>query len=136
MREQPIPEKSRCPNCGEKPTDESVVEHRLSSMGYTHDDIRLECQNCSERWTHGVPIGTETEFGEDLLCDSCGSPMLVHRIRIKDNLQAKLDVKCPECKYFNTLQREGRAHEVDGDVYLIGYPQIVGEIEDAENYGY
>lgn len=137
LSEQALPEDSHCPNCGQSPSDESIVEHRLSNNGYLHDDVKLECSACGEEWTHGVPIGQELEYGDDLWCDSCDdSVMLVHRARVLDSSKAYLDLKCPNCKYYKSISREGTEHPTDGDVFLVGYPQLTGEMEGAEEYGY
>lgn len=135
LSEQPLPEDSNCPACGSSPTDESIVEHRLAATGYLHDDIRLECSECGERWTCGVPIGEEPEFGDDLWCDSCdNSIMLVHRVRfLSHGERVELQLKCPResCRYYDEVEREA-----DDGVALVGYPQLIGSMDGAEPFGY
>lgn len=132
---------SWCPECGEEATEESVREHDLSAMGYLHDDVKLECSN-GHRWTLGVPIGDPPE-AEDMVCDSCGETMAVHRVIVKRaNLQALIDrngparvglhLKCPACNYFTTTQRRSDAR---GTV-LIGNPETTGQVDGAETEGY
>lgn len=132
--EQPIPERAVCPECEARPTDESVVEHRLSQLGYHHDDIRLECRECGHRWTLGVPIGRGGE--DDLVCDSCGMVALVHRIedigRGSSMDTRNLHMKCVGCLNFWQVRRP-----IDGnDVTLVGYPHITGDQSEADPFGY
>lgn len=153
LEDQPIPAKSRCPECGDEPTDESLVEHHLSNMGYLHDDIELRCEN-DHTWVCGVPIGRDDEYGEDLHCDSCGDRfMLVHRVQItreaalqwgrrdRESLPINVHLKCPNgcedenaeaCFYFKSVKRESD----ERGIALIGYPQITGSREGAEPYGW
>lgn len=95
---QPEPDATACPACGGPPAD--APEHRLSALGYLHDDICYTCDDCGEEWTHGVPIGT-TDAG-DLRCAQCDALGLVHRIHFDDG---RFDVKCPECYYHWTPDR-------------------------------
>lgn len=134
LTEQPIPSETNCPNCGSSPTHESIVAHRLEATGYQHDDIRLECGDCGSRWTCGVPIGKELEYGDDLWCDACDdSVMFVHRVRIRSGGdEVSVHMKCPNCYYFDTVLRETD----DGGVALMGYPDITGSFEGADPYGY
>lgn len=133
MEEKPIPSESRCPNCRSKPTNESVTEHRLSTLGYKHDDVFLMCSDCQTQWTHGVPIG---EGGEnDLQCDSClHEYMRVHRVRVNERDLESIDLhlKCPKCVFFKIVPRDLDEYGVS----LVGYPDITGEQSDAEPYGY
>lgn len=136
-----VPSESSCPTCGADPTDESVLEHRLSDMGYTHDDVRLECANpdCeNDGWTLGVPIG-EFDGGSDLWCASCDETQyLVHRIHVvtgeegEDKLRVHL--KCPNCYHFPLPPPERELDDMG--VSLIGYPQITGATEGARPDGY
>lgn len=132
MTDQDIPSESKCPDCGAKPTTKSIQEVRLSDLGYKHRDVFLDCSNCSESWTHGVPIGEDGE--DDLRCDSCESEyMRVHRVRVSRNAgNVDLHLKCPNCYYF---KRTNRDTDSEG-VALIGYDDITGGREDAEPYGY
>lgn len=124
-----VPENSSCPVCGSEPTDESVANHRLSDMGYLHDDVNLQCSNCDNDWTLGIPLG-EFNGGNYLWCDSCDdSQYLVHRVDFKDE---RIHLKCPNCFHFENI-------EVDPDergINLIGYPQITGATDNSEAYGY
>lgn len=136
LTEQPRPSDSRCPACGAEPTDESVTEHKLSDLGYLHDDVFLECaaDDCDETWVCGVPVGSSDEFADDLWCESCDDEwMLVHRV-LPQREGVTLHLKCPSdtCNYFTTTTRDtddsGRA--------LVGYPIITGETEGAKPYGW
>lgn len=139
LQEQPIPEQSRCPDCGGPPRQDDVL-HRLSALGYTHDDIGLVCVDCAQRWTCGVPIGEfdRPELAGDLRCDSCEvSTMLVHRVEKGPNGvpgDIGLHLKCPnpDCRYFTIV---GRESDADGRA-LVGYAELTGATEDAEPYGY
>lgn len=132
LTEAEVPEATRCPYCGGKPTDE--VRHHLSALGYIHDDIRLKCADCNKAWICGVPQGDpEERFWDDLLCKSCGERFYkVHRVEVPENGTIGLHLKCPNCFYFDQTQRKldenGRA--------LIGHPDITGATEGAEAYGY
>lgn len=143
LTEQDIPDSAKCPNCGAEPTEESVVEHRLSNMGYLHDDIWLECKECGydDEWLLGVPIG-EYDSGDDLVCDSCSTPYRIHRIKIvlrslgdnPEDIRLRLMCKCPNCNYY---PKPFPTREVDKDgVSLMGHPDITGTTEDAEAYGW
>ena len=132
LEEQPIPEDTSCPECGDDPTDDSLVEHKLSNMGYLHDDIQLSCDN-GHTWSCGVPIG-EFDGGDSLICDSCDeSWMYVHRVQLSSgDEKILLHLKCPNCKYFEEVEREP-----DGDgVALVGYPPITGDTVYADSFGY
>lgn len=102
-------------------------------MGYLHDDIGLECPQCGKSWTLGVPVG-EFDGGEDLICDSCGVFMWVHRVVTQpDHKPYDLEVhlKCGSCYNFKKITRTGK-----DNVTLIGYPHITGSTADAEPFGW
>jgi len=133
---QPRPTDSHCPDCGEEPTDESITKRNLSELGYTHEDVHLECRACATEWTCGIPIGEfdRPELAAELRCDSCDSEWgLVHRVAPHGSW-VRLHLKCPgqDCVNFWRVKRttgpEGRA--------LVGYPQITGQTEGCEPYGY
>lgn len=130
LDEQPLPP-TKCPECGGEPSDEII--HRLSAMGYSHDDQHVVCVDCGHRWTCGVPIGEfdRPEMAADLEC-SCGHWRLVHRAQITDAGNVALHLKCPECYHFEIVSRETDA---DG-IALVGYPQISGQTEGCDPYGY
>lgn len=131
MSKQAIPDDSNCPYCGSEPTEESVVERNLSDLGYRHEDIALECQDCGEAWWHGIPIG-EYEEGNDLLCASCEQHrMLVHRVQDRGR-QFRLHLKCPNCYHFDKVDRTPD----DEQIALVGYPAITGDADGAEPFGY
>lgn len=131
---QPVPEQARCPSCGGEPTDGSVRGHRLSSLGYTHDDVGLVCADCGygdevyERWNHGVPIGEpDPSTYEDLRCDSCDAWGLVHFVapsKSNPSRTFRLLMKCPEC--YLTWIAHRRRSEQTGEA-LIGYPHVTGD---------
>lgn len=142
---QPVPTDSRCPDCGAEPTDESLVEHRLSDLGYTHDDQTLSCSDpeCGRTWTCGVPIGIyHGSLADDLHCDSCEDAWFrVHRIRVPDPSVASTDsdapvayvyVKCPNCYRFRRLEREFGPH----GFAMLGFPHITGATDGARAFGY
>jgi len=133
LTEQPAPEDARCPECHAAPTEESITRHRLSNLGYLHDDVYWECTECGNEWLSGIPIG-EYDGGDDLWCESCGSEwMLTHRV-LPNGDTVILHLKCPndECYHWKDIERStdgvGRA--------LVGYPQITGSIEGCKPYGY
>lgn len=131
LSEQPLPEQATCPRCGARATEESVVRHRLSSLGYAHDDQHLECVECGEGWVLGVPIGEDTSgYGDDLRC-SCGEWVHVHRVRVKESAVV-LDTKCRRCKNWKQV---GRETDADG-LALVGYPFLTGDRSGATPYGY
>lgn len=135
MNEQPIPSEASCPECGAEPTDESVVHHNLSNMGYLHDDIGLECSECGNNWTLGRPIG-ETDMGDDLICGSCDIEAKTHRFKPEfqngEFTRATVHLKCPQCNNFWTVEREPGPK----GVMLMGFPSITGSREDAVPYGW
>lgn len=151
------PENSYCPECGAPPTADSVVSHRLSNLGYLHDDVKFKCAN-GHSWVTGVPIG-KSSLNIDLDCPSCNrersgwlwrarswlinklggiteNRLLIHRVRYdtdkRDKPVYELHLKCPNCYFFETQLRQGD----EGDTLLIGYPEITGETEGAQAYGY
>lgn len=138
IEEQPERNDSMCPECGEPSVDK--VEHRLSALGYLHDDQVNECPN-GHSWANGVPVGEfdRPEMAEELLCDSCGEGhMLVHRVRTGVTsipTDITLDLKCPNpnCHYFKQI---GRDLDEANNCALVGYPQITGKTEGADPYGY
>lgn len=137
LEEQPRPSESKCPECGEEPTDDSIVEHRLSALAYTHDDQILECEKCSNQWTLGVPIGEPEEKKEsELWCDSCEKRfMRVHFIDVNPSIDedVKLHLKCPnvECRYYKWF---GRDTDRRGVIHT-RYPDISGSEDGADPYG-
>lgn len=113
MEEQPE-RKTNCPRCGGEPTEESQAKHRLSDMGYLHDDQTFVCQNCNRDYTHGVPVGDPDMDAEDLWCDVCElGYMKVHRVKHRHDDKIRLHLKCdhhhpfdcPECE--DTIQADG-----------------------------
>jgi len=141
--QQPAPETPLfCPDCGaelDTSTEDLLVEHRLSAMGYLHDDQVLTCPECGSQSTHGVPVG-EFEGGLDLECRSCRhDPSLeqpqfyrVHRVVWQQGDQARLHLKCPRCFHFRSVERE----RDNRGVALVGYPDITGSTEGADPYGW
>lgn len=136
---QPVPSESRCPYCGGDPTDRSERHHSLSVLGYLHDDIQMECEECGRTWPCGVPVGEYDGPGaEELFCDSCEQRfMRVHRVNWdprgrRDYFIIHLKCPNPECYYFAKLQREPDG----GGTALLGYPDITGSVESAKPYGY
>lgn len=138
IEEQPERSESMCPECGEPPLPDAAM-HRLSDLGYLHDDIGYRCEN-GHQWQCGVPVGEfdRPEMAEDLRCDSCGdADMLVHRVVIGTTSipgDITLHLKCPnpDCHYFDRI---GRDTDKDGRA-LVGYSQITGATKDARPYGY
>lgn len=119
---QEIPETARCPDCGAKPTDESVRGHHLAALGYTHDDISLACQECGREWMLGVPIGSHDE-DEDLWCSACdrrGRVHFVHPSKVGPRLMCL--IKCPECYHAWRIWRDVR-----GGRALIGHSDVTGD---------
>lgn len=140
LNAQPVPDVSTCPYCGGDATEDSVVKHRLSAMGYKHDDIELECDGCGQTWPHGVPIGEyDGKRAEELFCGACEERyMLVHRVEPSwskadtGDWEVLVHLKCPNCYYFKKIARECGPR----GVALMGYPQITGDTEGAEPDGY
>lgn len=144
LQKQKTPEDSMCPYCGGDPTGESEVKHRLSAMGYKHDDVELKCSDCGETWPCGVPIGSyDGKRAAELFCDSCQDRyMLTHRVEPNwkkadeqgsDGWEVLVHLKCPNCYYFKRIRRSCG----NRGVALMGYPQITGEIdEEASPDGY
>lgn len=133
LAEQPVPAASRCPECGGEPLPDRVV-HNLSAMGYKHDDIKQVCSECGHEWLNGCPIGEfdRPEYAADLWCDSCDETwMLVHRVAPKDRW-VTLHLKCPNCYAFDKARRSPD----NRGIALVGYPQITGQTEGAQPYGY
>lgn len=138
LDKQSVPSDSSCPYCGSAPTDESQVEHRLSNIGYLHDDIQLRCSECDQSWICGVPIGEyDGERADELFCDSCETRyMRVHRVELhrEGDDEVVIHLKCPnqDCLHFDKIVRQPG----ERGVVLMGYPDITGEVEGAEAYGY
>lgn len=140
LDEQSVPSDSMCPYCGGEPTDESARRHDLSAIGYLHDDVHLQCEDCDSEWAVGIPIGEiDDEYAADLFCDSCESRyMRVHRVaprwRRDDESDRKvlLHLKCPNCYYFDKVVRDCGPQGIS----LVGYPDITGSREDADEYGW
>lgn len=148
LTEQAVPDVPVfCPECGGQPAqdlDELRVQHNLSAMGYLHDDQMLECGDCENAWTHGVPIGT---YGaDDLECDSCrhdpnlDEPQYYRVHRVVPSRQATpgsagritLHLKCPRCYLFKKVERQ-----MDNrGVALVGFPEITGSMDGADPYGW
>ena len=133
LEEQPLSDDSKCPECGGDP--KQTVEQQLSALGYLHSDQKHVCRECGHRWFRGVPIGEfdRPEMAAELWCDSCDdSHMLVHRVVAANKRTYTLHLKCPECYNFDMCEREpddeGRA--------LVGHPQITGNTDGADPYGY
>lgn len=149
LTEQAVPEVPvYCPECGGEPsqdTDELRVQHSLANMGYLHDDQTLECSECGNRWTHGVPVG-EFDGGQDLVCDSCqhdetlegAQYYRVHRVVPSREASpggagiVTLHLKCPRCYLFKKVKRE-MDHR---GIALVGFPPITGSMTGAQEYGW
>lgn len=136
LEEQPEPDKATCPFCGAEPTDQSKVEHRLASIGYLHDDISYECDECERTFTHGMPIGEPPEeYYRDLRCSNCGDGQFgrVHYVTLFEDSMLLLKLKCPECMLVWDVHRRLDAQ----NAALVGFPGITGDIEKAErSYGH
>lgn len=134
MQEQELDwENLSCPECNADINEETKVKHNLGNVGYQHDDISFECVN-GHNWVHGHPIGDPPrEMWEYLECQVCDEElMLPHRIHVKPNGGIDLDLKCPNCFHFKTVERKlGDRNRV-----MYGYPQITGSFEDATPFGY
>lgn len=133
----PVPDDATCPYCGGDAEAVDPVAHRLSAIGYTHDDVEMECADCESTWPLGIPIGEfEGEEAEDLFCSSCEKRfMRVHRVvpRWRSEDKVMLHLKCPNCYYFDKQQRVAG----DGGKVLVGYPDITGSVANAaEPEGY
>lgn len=135
---QGVPDRAVCPICGGEPVEEN---HSLSDIGYTDDEIMLFCEN-DHSWMVGVPIG---EWGRDFFeCESCESLALPHMLIFSegiiqsyaggrmDRLPFKLKVKCVSC--YHTQDEDFELDE--NGVFLFGYPQVTGSIEDAQPKGW
>lgn len=133
LPEQPRPENAHCPQCGSPATDESIRDHRLSDLGYMHDDISFQCTECDNSWVHGVPIGSdESGYGDDLWCQSCDAEYYrVHRVTVQKS-SVRLDLKCPRCFHFTTTNRDRDEH----NRALVGFPDITGDRTGAAPYGW
>lgn len=148
LTEQTLPEDVPifCPECGAPPEDnQAQMQHQLSAMGYLHDDQSAQCAECGHRWTHGVPVGGGTT-GQDLRCRMCRhDPDLghdqfyrVHRVVFSRQAspggpgRVTLHLKCPRCYHFLKVERE----QDQKGVALVGYPDITGEVEGADEYGW
>jgi predicted Zn-ribbon and HTH transcriptional regulator len=136
LEKQSIPSESKCPECGGDPNAESRAQHTLSDLGYLHDDVDLECEDCSTSWTLGIPVGDGPE-NDELWCDSCDDTrMLIHRFRIRnyeDKPNIKMHLKCPNC-YFFKISNPRNVDE--NDLVLTGYPEITGDTDEAESWGW
>ena len=135
LKEQKFPSETRCPYCGSPPSEDSGVLHKLSHLGYLHDDIEMDCSNeaCGHRWQCGVPIGSDDSAEEELFCSSCSSRFgLVHRISLHGDM-FHIQLKCPnkECHYVWYIDRK-----IYDGMTLVGYPVITGYRETAETYDY
>lgn len=137
------PGEAHCPSCGEKATEESITEIKLSQHGYLHGDTFYECSACENEWVHGVPVGREDRWEDSLSCEVCDGWYLVHRVQPHIQVdfeeedwsfnQVQLHLKCPDCYHFTYTSREP---DEESRKALVGYPQITGITEEAENYGY
>ena len=125
----------RCPDCGAEVSDDSITRHRLSNVGYLHDDVEVTCSVCEHSWPHGEPVGGDIDDPADseLYCSACrGSLMRVHRVTLCGPDTVGLHLKCPACHFFDTTERE-----LDPDnVALVGYPDITGSTDGADPYGW
>lgn len=121
----------RCPDCGAEPTDESIRNVHLSSLGYFHGDMKYQCMECEASWTHGVPVGDgDSPLADDLVCDKCDGRYLVHRVEPDDDT-IMLHLKCPECYAFERVHREWSTKRI-----LVGYPQTTGELNPDRPDGF
>lgn len=132
-----------CPECGGEPNYQPdtalTVQERLQANGYLHNDINIKCTECGHSWAHGIPRG-RFEGYPDLECEACDHEhVLVHRVRLDtpptngNAGEVVLHTKCPRCFYFNRVYRKMDPQGVT----LVGYSQIVGEIdEDVNPYGW
>lgn len=135
LQEQPTPSESLCPRCGGEPG--YSPQHRLSNLGYLHDDVHFTCSECKLDWTCGVPIGEyRGKWADELFCDSCEEEYgLVHRVGVDDNRNhIRLHMKCPnpDCYNFWKVKRETD----ENGLALTGYSVTTGSMEGAEPHGY
>jgi rubredoxin len=113
----------RCRGC--KASLDGVFEQhdRLSTLGYLHTDVHVDCPECGMSHTFGIPV----EPGPDRrsICPVCGG----RRFPYKVNPDARggdwlVHWKCEDCWYFQTKQPSDRR---EGIVYL-GVEKLVGRV--------
>lgn len=128
-----LPEQSSCPECGEAPSGESIVESRLSDLGYKHTDVKLECPECDNKWVHGIPEG-ENDTNE-WVCDSCEGDLIPHfGYVVVQESKIEIRPKCEGCNYVpdERIEVESRFNG-DNIRFFVGHHTVTGErTKDSE----
>lgn len=136
MDHQPVPERACCPECGADPSHESVVRQQLSAVGYTHEDKRLECSECDNRWTCGIPIG-ETD-DDTWVCDACGGDLMPHFMYADADMErVRVKPKCRDCYWVPDdpiILPAKKSNTRNGIVvrFFIGHHAVTGDVEAAD----
>lgn len=129
---EPLPSEADCPECGATPTDESIVRSRLSAHGYLHEDKFLECSECSNRWTLGIPRGEPD--GDRWVCDGCGGDLIPHfgSINLSEEV-LQVRPKCRDC-YWVPDDRIELDLSGSGDVrtFFFEHHSTTGDTEKAD----
>jgi uncharacterized Zn finger protein len=125
-----------CPECGHAPTDDSVVESRLSNLGYHHEDVTLECSNCGHTWQHGIPKGDVDD--DTWVCPACGGDFVPHFVYVfppKDEVRVR--PKCQDCYYVPdkpiVMDVSNNGHSLR---WFVGHHTVTGDKEDAKDNTY
>lgn len=125
-----IPEQASCPDCNEKPTDESILRSKLSDLGYEHEDVFLECSN-NHKWTVGIPVGVTKS--KDWICPCCEGNLMPHFVYAV-NKSIFIRPKCQSCYYV-----PDEKIEIDTKVSgaqlrgLVGHHTVTGKRETAKD---
>lgn len=118
-----------CPECGGRPTTESLAAGQLSALGYRHEDKRLTCQECGNEWQVGLPRGEPDD--ETWQCPACGGDFIPHFVYVYED-EARIRPKCQDCYYvpYDPIVMDVSNNGTSRRLF-IGHHSVTGDREDA-----
>lgn len=131
---QSIPEESCCPECGEPPSEDSIMRQNLSSLGYMHEDKFMECSACDNQWTIGIPHGQTDD--DRWVCDACGGDFMPHFVYVyPERGETHVRPKCQDCYWVPDVPITlDSVVEDDRISVFLSHHAVTGDQEDAEPY--
>lgn len=114
-----------CVRCGAQLPMESAVVGDLGYLGYLHNDVSVDCEECGQEHTFGVPVDSPVD--QPPKCPVCGGRWFPYKV---DGHRGWPDIdvhwKCEECWYFENRS----ANHLTKDVYGLGLRHLEGRRQD------
>lgn len=138
-----------CVNCGADLPTETQISANLVALGYLHEDVHVDCGECGESHTFGIPRERETTEPPHCNCcggreypykvdaytmrdrmDSWGSKGYTYNVKDIEEILKRIEIhwKCEDCWHF----RKGTLDHLVNDVWLLGVDHLVGRRDDDD----